>query len=369
LLHRETRSSELWIERWSSAHRGGGGKEEIQFSRYWYCKHPFYPSSRLKLPLGSDWPSGLRNFARGWRETLQKSSSSEWVKLKDANNNLPDDLPPPDRIVVTVSPPMGHDRQLPFYPFHSPLRDAVVLEKPLRRLLLEACGTPRSAGQVAQIMGHVDEQSVRGELIWTARYEDRTLRQAAFFTAIRRDGQDQLSATLRLPSFLADPLLSALTPLSLRGKPTGRLGQSPQRTEGLPLAELRKQKLVGTEMLATSVGDYPLPVPAEIERTRAAAKPAPRLAQEKWRILQWLDIESRCQVNLRPTDQQRRVLAWQRLALLHFDCVVLLTKEMADPAVSSLVAEARKRFERSVAGTLEPTTLLRSRDLPRDLPN
>src|SRR5208283_5156026 len=120
----------------------------------------------------------------------------------------------------------------------------LVLTKSLRRLLLEACSTPCTAQQLAQRVGTVDVVTVRNELVWTARYDDETLRESAFLTPIRLDQVDHLVATIRPPSFLADPLLTALVTVPAQGKPLGAMGPSPQRPQGFPMADLLNAKLI-----------------------------------------------------------------------------------------------------------------------------
>jgi hypothetical protein len=364
LLQRHRGGSELWIERWSGVHQNALATQGVMFSAYWYCDKPYRSFSRLILPLKSDWAEALRNFVREWRQDLEQDKVLVWARLVGIGDHLPQEAPPVSQIVVTI-PTSAGDRHISFYPFCPPPTEARVLDKPLRRVLLETCSEPRTARQVAQRVVVVDATTVRNDLVWTARYDDETLREAAFLTPVQSKQVDYLVATLRLPSFLADPLLTALAPVRSEGKPYGEAGPSPQRPEGLPLSKLRGQKMIDSQVLSTALGDYPLPTPAEVKNTRAAAMASPRLRREWRRVLQWLDLESRCQVNLATRDRLRRVLGWQKLALLRFDCIQFLANDVGNPAVLSVIREAATRHALSLAGTMQPAPLLRSQNLPR----
>jgi hypothetical protein len=364
LLQRDRLTSELWIERWSAAHKGGSANQEVVFSAYWYCNKPFLPYSRLKIPLTSGWAESLRVFASQWDTQLRRAAAQAWKDFSSADKSLPTKQPPENQIVVAI-PTAAGERRISFYPFCPRPRDPSVLPKSLHRVLLEACNVPHTAQQISPRVNFINIDSIRNELAWTARYTDETLREAAFFSPVRVDKSDHLVATLRLPSFLADPLLTSISPLTPAGKSSGQFGPSPQRPEGLPIAELRNGRLIQDHLFRAAVGDYPLPSKNEMENTRSAAKASPRLKQDSRLILQWLDLESRCQVNLIPTDILRRVLGWQRLALLRFDCTTFLADELATDEVAKLVAEAQKRHHSTVVGKLEFAPLLRSRELPQ----
>lgn len=364
LLSRSQNSTEIWIERWSAVQPNASSKSNVQFSTYWYCNRPFSSYSRLRLPLGNDWRKNIKDFAHKWRELLRQTAIEQWTGLREHDGTLPADQPPDRRVLVTISNGAGN-RRVQYYPFCPQPRDPIVLAKPLRRLLLEACNTPRTAQQAAQMAGFVEVNAARGELAWTARYDDDTLREAVFLTTIRIDGQDHLSATFRPPSFLADPLLTALAPLSHNAQLQGHLGPSPQRPEGLPVTQLRAAGLIEDRLLGSAIGDYPKPVSAEAENTRAAAASALRMNQERWKLLQWLDIESRCQANLHALDQKRRALAWQRLSLLRFDGLNSLSEQSSSGHIGELLANAKDCHALSIAGKLKPSLLRRSKDLPK----
>ena len=182
---------------------------------------------------------------------------------------------------------------------------------------------------------------------------------------MRSEGVDRVVAVMRVASFLADPLLTALATVAATHAPQGKIGQSPQRPDGLPMQKLRDAKLLADGIFSTVVGDYPLPTSKECEATRAAARPSPRLRQERWFVLQWLDLESRCQVNLVCSNDLRWAQRWQRLALLRFDCATLLEENLDRADIDGLLAQARERHSLSLSGAFQPSPLLRSKNLPR----
>jgi hypothetical protein len=362
-LKRNRDISELWIERWSAVNPGANNPTVRAFSTYWYCNRPFLPSSRLKLPLNSGWKASLRGFANKWAEDLRQRTILTWEGLRMTNSDLPAEPPPRSRIVVACSQ-QGHQRRIPFYPSCQP-HEATVLDRPLRRVLLEACSEPLTYKEVARRVGSIDSDAARNELTWTSRYDNETLSEAAFLVPMRSENVDRIVATMRAPSFLADPLLSALAPVPAMLAPQGNIGPSPQRPDGLPLEKLRSAKLLAEGTFPTSLGDYPLPTPKECENTRAAAKSSSRLRQERWLVLQWLDVESRCQLNTVCNDRFRRVLGWQKLALLRFDCATLFDEIASRAEVDDLLTKARERHALSMSGAFQPSPLLRSKNLPR----
>jgi hypothetical protein len=134
LLQRDRSTSELWIERWSAAHKGGDADQKVSFSGYWYCNKPFLPHSRLKILLTADWAESLRSFAREWNAQLRQAAAQAWKGFTSADKSLPAESPPEDRIVVAI-PTAGGERRASYYPFCPGAYNPSIL---LKRLLAEA---------------------------------------------------------------------------------------------------------------------------------------------------------------------------------------------------------------------------------------
>jgi hypothetical protein len=211
----------------------------------------------------------------------------------------------------------------------------------------------------------VDERTVREQLTWTIRYENATLKDAFFFSILRQGNEDRFVATRAQPGFLADGLLTSLADAAKDSDTREPLGPLPQASDGIPIERLNQAKQI-RGYANSALGHFPKPSNSRALATRAAAAPPARLKQERWKMLQWLDLESSAQANFSDPDPFRRVLAWQRLALLRHDSATLFGNEQqGNQAISDLLSLAAQRHAAIIRGNKLPSCLRRSKQLPR----
>jgi hypothetical protein len=241
-----------------------------------------------------------------------------------------------------------------------------VLDQPLSRALLDACKAPVTAAHLAQKLSNtIDQRTVREQLSWTIRYDNATLKDAFFFSIVRHGKEDHFVATRMQPGFLSDGLLTSLAKASTHPDSSDPLGPSPQRPDGFPIEELLRAKSIHG-YVESALGHFPRPSDARANAIRAAAAPSLRLKQERWKMLQWIDLETAAQANYSDSDPFRRVLQWQRLALLRHDCAVFFEDEkIENETVAELLDLAAQRHTAIVRGQKIPSVLRRSKQMPK----
>ena len=365
LVKRNIEGSELWVERWASRRRDEKSPNGVLFSTYWYRDFKFGTLSQIKVNLRSRWQDSFRGFLTKQRARLANELSDGWTSFALRQNELPSEMPPLDRITVARNG-ANSIRRTPWYAFCPDATEVRVLEHSLRRTLLDACNTPATIPNMAQRMQNaVDERAIREQLSWTIRYEDETLTNGYFFGIIRQGQEDRFVATRAQPGFLADPLLTALASIEPQEPSEIPFGQSPQSPNGLPLSRLREAKLIDG-FLSSALGRFPQPSRDRIRATRAAAVASTRLKQERWKMLQLLDLESAAQATFPDPNALTAVLKLQRLALLRHDSLAFFSAEQSeDMAVASVLESAAKRHNAIIRGEVLPSLLRRSKDMPR----
>lgn len=365
MLQRNIQGSELWVERWSSRQRNSGSPAGVQFSTYWYRDFKLQHFSRTKINLRDDWRDALSKFVRTQKANFDEVLVHHWAQLVKKSDALPKEMPPLDRITVARDS-YGLLRRIPWYPFCPNASSARILNQPLRRALLDACQKPILAAHLVLKLEHsIDERTVREQLPWSVRYEDATLKDAFFFSITRQGKEDRFVATRAQPGFLADGLLTSLAEVTTATDARSPLAPSPQATDGIPIERLTQAKLI-QGYSATTLGHFPRPSNDRARATRAAAAPPARLKQERWKMLQWLDLESSAQGNFSDPDPLKRVLGWQRLALLRYDCSVFFANEQAeDESVGELLDSAAQRHAAIIRGDRMPSMLRRSKQMPK----
>jgi hypothetical protein len=365
MLQRNVQGSELWVERWSSRRPNSSTPTGIQYFTYWYRDFRLQNWSRTKINLRNDWRDALRHFVAVQVAHFSNRLALEWTQLVKSNDVLPKEMPSLDHITVARTN-HGLVRRIPWYPFCPNLSAARVLKHPLRRALLDACQAPISSAHLAlKLENTIDEQTAREQLAWTVRYEDATLKNAFFFSIVRQDREDHFVATRAQPGFLADGLLSSLADVTTETDAKDPPAPSPQATDGIPIERLSQAKLIH-RYAKSAFGYFPRPSHERARANRAAAAPSARLKQERWKILQWLDLESSAQANFTEPDPLKRILGWQRLALLRHDCATFFGNEREkDEAIGGLLDLAAHRHAAIIRGDRVPSTLRRSTQMPR----
>jgi hypothetical protein len=365
LIKRNIQGSELWVERWASRRRDEKSPNGVQFSTYWYRDFRFGTFSQIKVNLRTGWQDSFRDFLTNHRARLADELSRGWTTFALRQKELSREMPPLDRITVARSG-ANSIRRTPWYAFCPDATEARVLEHSLRRTLLDACNTPTTIPDVAQrIRNALDERAIREQLSWTIRYEDETLTSGYFFGIIRQVQEDRFVATRAQPGFLADPLLTALAKIEPTGSSELPFGPSPQSPSGLPLSRLRDGKLIDG-FLTSAFGRFPQPSRDRVRATRAAAAASTRLRQERWKMLQLLDLESAAQATFPDVDALNAVLKLQRLALLrHDNLAFFLAEQSENPAIARVLEIAAKRHNSIIRGEVLPSFLRRSKDMPR----